>query len=211
MYHESENQKNLENAESTNSFDSHIAELERRLESLKTVFNQFFSGEVRVPPDQKRQELERRIRRLSGISARSARQKTVLENLVQKFYLYNNLWLKRMNEMENGMDSWRQSSRKAETVSKAGAPPSGADLQEKPGKPEAEEGVDLRINDDSTFDQLYLLYLRKSGKVAAPLMDKEKLTGTVREKLRSQKLSEARLTLSVENKRLKIKVSRKSK
>ncbi len=186
----------MDASDQRSSFDSRITELENRLEALKTSFNQFFSGEIRIPPEQKRQELERIIRHLSSSGSRSPRQATLFENLVQKFNLYNNLWLKRLNELETGV---QQIPRKKQR------------MDEKVSRPPVREpeGVELNLADERSFENLYQLYRSKTKSLNAPPMDKSLLTRTVQEKLKQQKLEKAYLTLSVENNRLKIKVGRK--
>lgn len=186
----------METSDHRTSFDSRITELENRLEALKTNFNQFFSGEIRIPPEQKRQELERIIRNMSVFGGRSPRQATLFDNLVQKFNLYNNLWLKRLNELETGVLQLPQKKRR---------------MAEKTARPPAREaeGVELNLADEQSFEKMYQLYRSKTKDLTGPAMDKSSLTRTIREKLRQQKLETAYLTMSVENNRLKIKVGRK--
>ena len=111
--------------------------LNRHLDRLRTQFNLFFAGELRVPPESDRENLERQIRQLQNSSQRSARLSLLQENLVSQFALYNNMWQKKMAEREQGLN--RMEKTRAGLSSATGSPeePAVRDLAVDLGNPES--------------------------------------------------------------------------
>ena len=80
-----------------------ILKLDQRIENLKIDFNLFFSGEVSIPPEKERGSIENQIRKLSNEEQKSAKINLLIQNISSKFALYNNMWLKRLHEIEVGI------------------------------------------------------------------------------------------------------------
>ena len=82
-----------------------IAELEIKIDALKAEYLLFFSGEIRLPPEKKREDLEKAVRKLIYGGAKTPRMDMIIQNLASRFSLYNNLWLKKLNELESGVSA----------------------------------------------------------------------------------------------------------
>ncbi len=87
------------NPTSTTS-DKQIAELEKKIDDLKTEYVLFFNGDTKLPPEKKREDLEKAVRKMIYGGSKTARMDMIIQNLAQRFSLYNNLWLKKLNELE---------------------------------------------------------------------------------------------------------------
>ncbi len=80
-----------------------IQRLNSRIEQLKIQYTLFFSGEIRLPPEKERETVENSIRKILESEYKSPRMNLLVQNLASSFSLYNNMWLKKMNELETGV------------------------------------------------------------------------------------------------------------
>jgi hypothetical protein len=186
----------IQNTPKQENLEFLIQDISRRIEDLKVQFNLYFSGELRIPPEKEREELEKRIRNMSSSSHRSSRINLLLQNISSRFSLYNNMWLKRLNEIESGVSILQK--RKIAQMEDA-AP-------KKPSKPQSKI-VDVSLNDEDSFDRFFDSYsqsLPKKG--AGSALDKEKIINSIKTKLITANLVDAKVNLTVEDGKLKIKI-----
>ncbi|MGE5343038.1 MAG: hypothetical protein ACM3SY_16300 [Candidatus Omnitrophota bacterium] len=168
-----------------------IQDINRRIEALKVQFNLFFAGETRVPPDKEREELEKLIRNLIGSSRRAPRIDLLLQNLASRFSLYNNMWLKRLNEIESGSLTLP----KGKTAVK----------ERKPAAPKGKT-VEVSLNNEDSFETFFDHYARivPSGTVSS--QDKDKIINSIKYKMITANLIDAKINLSVDDGKIKIKI-----
>jgi hypothetical protein len=173
-----------------------IRALDLRIENLKSAYNLFFAGEIRVPPEKERTDIEKSLRNLTYSSAQSPRTAMLILNLASKFSLFSNLWLKKLNELESGV-----SPRKGKAGSFApSAAPAG-------NQGEKENEIIVRMTDDKTFDDFYRVY-RQLKPDSGEGEQKEKIIRAVKGKLTASNLATARIELSIQQGKINIKIKK---
>ena len=170
--------------------------LDLRIENLKSAYNLFFAGEIRVPPEKERTDIEKSLRSLTYSSAKSPRTAMMILNLASKFSLYNNLWLKKLNELESGVSPRKGKGRSF-------APPAA------PAKNQGQKENEMivRMTDESTFENFYQAYRQlkpDSGKEDR----KEKIIQAIKSKLIASNLEMARIELSNQQGKINIKIKK---
>jgi hypothetical protein len=176
------------------STEKQIAELERKIDDLKSEYILFFNGEIKLPPEKKREDLEQAIRKLIYGGAKTARMDMIIQNVASRFSLYNNLWLKKLNELEGGTSPLQKK--------KASKPPP---------PPKHEKGareIYLNLNDEDSFERLYDAYcdlLPSSGKTDK---EKERIIDSMKAKMVTHNLIEAKVTFSLQKGKLSIKIKK---
>ena len=173
-----------------------IRSLDLRIENLKSAYNLFFSGEIRVPPEKERTDIEKSLRNLTYSSAKSPRTTMMILNLASKFSLYNNLWLKKLNELESGV-SPRQ--KKARPFASPAAPAKN--------QGQKENEIIVRMTDESTFENLYRAY-RQLKPDSGEGEQKEKIIQAIKSKLTASNLATARIELSSRQGKINIKIKK---
>ncbi len=169
-----------------------IQDLDARIETLKIKYTLFFNGEEKMPPEKQRTDLEKAIRLLLYQETKSARVGMLLQNLSSKFSLFNNLWLKRLNEMESGVRP--RGAKSAATPPKKPAPP-------------AQREAFVTLGDDGSFTALANLYRELQPK-ATPA-ECERVAQAMKAKMASHRLAQARVILSVLDGKLNVKIKSK--
>lgn len=91
-----------EDAASLQKIQSEIDECTALLETLRGRFEQYFQGSERIPPDQQRKDLFRRIHHLEHQTLNNTSAKFRLQNLSQKFRSYNEYWSRTLRQIEDG-------------------------------------------------------------------------------------------------------------
>jgi len=179
----------------TENIEHILQDIERRIEDLKLQFNLFFSGELRVPPEKDREDLERRIRNISSGNQRSPRVTILVQNVSARFSLFNNMWMKRLKELETGISTI---PKKKSAI---------LDEPERPRKPKQTETkqVDVSLNREDSFDQFFDNYSRLLSGTKTQL-DKEQVINSIKSKMITSNLIDAKINLSVEEGKLKIKI-----
>jgi hypothetical protein len=87
-------------------YDEDLDNLEESLRRLKTEYHVFFVGNRKKPPDDLRLRVERLVQKLSECSDMSLAQRFRYTTLITRFYVYRDLWRRRMHEKEMGTP-WR--------------------------------------------------------------------------------------------------------
>ena len=80
-----------------------VSVLEKEFRDLATLWERFFSGDIRVPPSQKRIHLQQRLRLLldnPGVSRRADSFR--LEQLQHRFATYSQNWERQLRDREEG-------------------------------------------------------------------------------------------------------------
>jgi len=176
------------------AIEQQIAALEKKIDDLKAEYIQFFNHEIKLPPEKKREDLEIAVRKLVYGGAKTARLDMIIQNLAQRFSLYNNLWLKKLSEMEFG----GQAPRKKKT---AAPPPT-------PKRDKGQREVFITLNDEATFENLvdaYLELLPASGRTEK---EREKIIGSMKSKMLTHNLVEARVTFTLQGDKLSIRIKK---
>jgi hypothetical protein len=175
-----------------------ILTIDAKIESLKTQFNLYFSGELRVPPESDREDLEKMIRDILFSPHKSPRAKLLIQNLTSKFSLYNNMWKKRLNELESGVATLTRKK----------------PIYEEKEEPEPvsvtipEETFDISLNREESFDTFYNKYNQLLKKDSGDESQKEKIINSLKAKLIGQNLIDARVSLAIDSGKLKLKIKK---
>lgn len=175
-----------------------ILTIDAKIESLKTQFNLYFSGELRVPPESDREDLEKMIRDILFSPHKSPRAKLLIQNLTSKFSLYNNMWKKRLNELESGVATLTRKK----------------PIYEEKEEPEPvsvtipEETFDISLNREESFDTFYNKYNQLLKKDNGDESQKEKIINSLKAKLIGQNLIDARVSLAIDSGKLKLKIKK---
>lgn len=171
-----------------------IMSVNRRIEALKTQYNLYFSGELRVPPESEREELEKMVRDILYTAPKSPRGSLLIQNLSSKFSLYNNMWKKKLNEIETGLVTIKKKP--------------SAYLEEPKEKKKPAETLDISLNREDSFDTFYDKYNTLLKKQPGTESQKEKVINSLKAKLISKNLIDAKVSLSVDKGKLKLKIKK---
>ncbi len=165
--------------------------IEAEIERLKIDFNLFFTGELRVPPEQEREKVEKEIRQLLYAEVKSPRLNLMIQNLSSRFSVYNNMWLKKLHDVEAGVLIIR---RKASAFMAS-------------GNARVEHSMDVSLNREDSFEKLYTKYselMTDKQKIAS----RDELVNRLKTTLISNNLVDASIKLSVDQGKVKIKIKK---
>ena len=174
--------------------EQQIAQLEKRIDDLKAEYILFFNGETRMPPEKKREDLERAVRNLIYGGAKTARMEMIIQNLASRFSLYNNLWLKKLNELECGTPLGQKK--------KAQQPPP------LPKHEKAQREVYLTLNDEETFERFAATYIEMMPKGGGSEKERNDLIANIKTKMLTHNLVEARITFTKQHGKLSIRIKK---
>ena len=76
--------------------------LDKALDRVKVLYEQFFLGMQKQPPTQVHTEIERKLRDLQQMQIRNTAQRYRFATLQQKFGSYNTYWRRTLRQIENG-------------------------------------------------------------------------------------------------------------
>ena len=79
-----------------------LDELERHIERLKVEFQRYFAGDLPQPPDELKQRVEERMRRLRGVNMRRSVDHFRFGALEARFNSYGELFNRRLRAVEEG-------------------------------------------------------------------------------------------------------------
>jgi predicted RND superfamily exporter protein len=186
---------NLEQNFNSQDTEILIQNISNTIERLKTEYNLFFAGEIRVPPEQDREQLEKRIRNLVSGGSKNPRLALLIQNVSSKFTLYNNMWLKRLNELEGG---FVRNRRKPVSFDET--------IKEKLPK---KTTVDVSLNSEDSFEEFYENYKKMSKLQSTKIMDKEKMINSIKTKLITANLIDVKIDMQIEKGKVKLKLKKK--
>lgn len=171
-----------------------IRDIERRIEQLKINFNLFFSGELDIPPETEREAVEKLVRTLLYSGHKAARLNLLMQNISSRFTLYNNMWLKKLNELETGVITIKR-KRAAST--------------EEPSKSWNTKVYGISLNREDSFNNLYQKYRDLFPKASSQIpLNKEDLIRSIKSKMISSNLVDAKAAISVSQGKLKIRIKK---
>jgi len=84
------------------TIENELAVLERGLQRLHVEYERFFTGDVKLPPNDTRRRLEDLLRRMAGTNIERAAERFRLQNIQSRFQSMTELWEKRFAAREEG-------------------------------------------------------------------------------------------------------------
>lgn len=82
--------------------DESLSELETRLERVRALYEQFFMGIEKVPPEVLRKDVDRRIYILRREQIRNTAKRFKLQTLIQRYNTFQQYWTRVCREIEEG-------------------------------------------------------------------------------------------------------------
>ena len=101
--------------------DEELDKLEEDIRKLKTKYDSFFTGIMKVPPMHERRMLEVYLHELSKLKIRDNGRRFRLTQLLSRYNQYRELWGRKMREREEGPLEYRR--RRAALTGEPAAPP----------------------------------------------------------------------------------------
>jgi len=114
------------------TLDDEITRLDQRILQLRIQFDLFFTGGLSKPPLNLRDDLDRDVKRLGNTREMKLAQRFLYNNLLNRWNIFNELWNKRLQALEEGTRTPTIARRR-----KAAQPPAGP-MPESP-KPSPDE------------------------------------------------------------------------
>lgn len=185
--------------------ESQVAALDRKIDDLKSKYILFFAGELKQPPEQERTDLEKAIRNMIYGGAKSARMSMIIQNLAARFNLYNNLWLKQINELESGIPRL-QKKKNAEPPQKQPVPEAKPVPQ--PKKEKASREVFLSLNDEKSFENLFSAYRELLPKNSRAGKEKDNIINSMKIKMMTHNLVETKVSIAIQDNKLSITIKK---
>lgn len=87
---------------SVEEFESHLEDLDRRLDRLRALYESFFLGIERAPPNVPRRELNRRIVEMQQTPITNPTLRFRFQAIMQRWVLYTAYWNRTLREIEAG-------------------------------------------------------------------------------------------------------------
>lgn len=88
--------------ESAESVEEQLDAIDKNLERVKTLYEQYFLGIQKQPPTFIHTDLERKLRDLTQLQIRNTGMRYRLATLTQKLGAYNSYWKRTLRQIENG-------------------------------------------------------------------------------------------------------------
>jgi hypothetical protein len=88
--------------ETPEALEERIGELERKLDRLRGLYESFFMGIERSPPNVPRRELNRLILEMQQIQIGNASMRFRFQAIMQRWVLFTSYWNRTMREIESG-------------------------------------------------------------------------------------------------------------
>lgn len=172
-----------------------IRRTEARIEALKTEYNLFFAGELKIPPEKERVNIDKVVREIQAKDLRSGKLEFLLQNLSSRFYLYNNMWLKKLNQLESGTLKRPTKTPKFEKGS-----PSDTSITKE---------STVSLNNEGSFESFYNEYDKmvktsKKGKGKS----KDDLINSIKLKMISENIIDVNINLSITKGKVQIKIKK---
>ncbi len=82
--------------------EARIQEMERKMDRLRSLYESYFMGMERIPPDTLRRELNRMMLEMQQVPIGRASLRFRLQALTQKWVLHTTFWNRTMREIEGG-------------------------------------------------------------------------------------------------------------
>lgn len=82
--------------------ENHLGEMERKIERLRALYESFFMGTERVPPNSPRREMNRMMLEMQQVPIGNSSLRFRFQALTQKWVLHLTYWNRTMREIEAG-------------------------------------------------------------------------------------------------------------
>lgn len=171
-----------------------LTALNGRIEELKIKYNLFFSGELNIPPEKEREDIEKQIRNIMATDQKSAKITILVQNIASKFAIYNNMWLKRLHEIEVG----------TVTLQKKRA----NNLIEQGNQRKKQKLLPISLNDENSFEQFFKQYSEMSKGKSQKKLNKEKIINSLKTKMITANLVDAEVNLEARHGKVKVSLKR---
>ncbi len=175
------------------NLEGKLNELSRKLEDLIMQFNLYFSGELRVPPELDREALASSIRNLQSSHPANASGAFMMQNLNSRFALYNNMWLKKMHDIEVGLPLRPKDIKPV--------PPPAAKAPKAPAKTSV-----LDLDNPESFHEIYTQYRSLMTQNNQKIISDQALATALANRMKEAQVQKASVSLSFENGKLKIRL-----
>jgi hypothetical protein len=196
------------NKENILKLENVIKFLNDRIENLKTEYNLYFSGEIKLPPERERESLEKSVRELLRYrQLKSSSLNLLIQNVNSKFGLYNNMWKKRLSQIESGLSRFPR--KEILTVKQIDKKPVALPKKqiEKVTTKQTEKvtTINLNLNNENSFD-FFIKEFKKSFPDKSA--DRDKIINNLKLKMISENIISAKASLSLKNGKIKISIKR---
>ena len=171
-----------------------IRGIDKRIEELKIQFNLFFSGEINIPPEKERSDIEKKIRNILASDQKSATINILIQNVSSKFALYNNMWLKKLHEIEVGLVEVKKK-------------PIGI-VQEHQGEKAKQKDIAVSLNSENSFEQFFKEYCSFSKEKSFKSSEKESIINSLKSKMITASLVDAKINLLLKQGKVKIRIKK---
>ncbi|MFH1436161.1 MAG: hypothetical protein ABIJ56_10640 [Pseudomonadota bacterium] len=132
-----------------------MKKLELQLDRLRSLYDQYFRGIERTPPNTLRKDVENRIRALSKIRMKNTALRFKLQVQIQKYTTHLAMWQRMLRDLEEGK------IKRGKGEEEPGGAPSNVIIaarmekraeRERQGKTEDFSNIDIDIDIDIDFD-----------------------------------------------------------
>lgn len=82
--------------------DIQLDDLETRVERLRSLYEQYFLGIEKIPPQVAQKDVDRRIHSLRREQIRNTARRFKLQTIIQRYNTFQQYWMRIMREIENG-------------------------------------------------------------------------------------------------------------
>ena len=182
------------NKEREKNFEAHIEKIDEKIERLKVQYNLFFSGEINIPPEKERVDMEKIVRNILSSNLKSARVNLLAQNVSSKFNIYNNMWKKKLNQLESG-----ELSRPTKSDRKF--------IMREKSSDNISKEVEVSLNNENSFDNLFnqIQSINSKGSKSS----KEEIVNKIKVKLISENIIDAKVQIvKSENGKIKVKIKK---
>jgi hypothetical protein len=94
--------KVLRGGEELASVDARIDELDKKLDRLRSLYDSFFMGTERTPPNTLRRDCNRQVLEMQQVPIGNATMRFRFQSLIQRWVLLTSYWNRTMREIEMG-------------------------------------------------------------------------------------------------------------
>jgi|GEM_PF-556656 len=179
-----------------NEIERSLLQIDKRIEHLKNLYALYFNGELKLPPEKDRETLEKEIIKLTRTESRSPRVNMMIHNISSKFSVFNNMWLKKMSELESGITRLPTGPKR---ISQAPSLPAGT---KKPKKIK----VNLDLNREDSFETLVVKFEELLPDKSISTAEKDQLINSLKTKMIMENLVTGKAELELKNGEIELKI-----
>jgi len=185
----------MDSREKDRKTEAIIKKIEGRIEALKTEYNLFFCGETNIPPEKERVNIEKIIRNMQSQDVRSGKLNFLIQNISSRFYLYNNLWLKKLTQLESGLAKRPKKFSSGENI--------------KSQIKETIKNSSVSLNSEASFEKLYTHYDKLVKNIDNEMgKNKEDLINSIKLRMISENIIDANIDMAIKKGKIQIKIKK---